>query len=193
MKSIDLIAQIIFTGFGWSVFFSCLLSVYKNEKFQKYNLIFSNTAVEIIRLAGIFWFLIILFQIGSAFNEPYIEGADTPIANRMFGPYWFIYWIWFLSFCIAPQLLWIAWLRKSTPIRMFIAILILLVKYSEQVIIFVTAYSRDYLPNGLAISYEALIFDALLKIACFVLFVFIIATVKGKPKQKAYPVLDEEN
>ncbi|HTM25101.1 MAG TPA: NrfD/PsrC family molybdoenzyme membrane anchor subunit [Vicinamibacterales bacterium] len=78
------------------------------------------------------------------------------ILNRMFGPYWFIYWI--LIFCniITPQWLWIRRVRTS-PLGLFLVAMVVNVgMWLERFVIVVTSLHRDFLPSSWGMYYPTI-------------------------------------
>jgi molybdopterin-containing oxidoreductase family membrane subunit len=70
------------------------------------------------------------------------------ILNRMFGPYWYMYWV--LIFCniITPQWLWFRKVR-TTPILLFaVAMVVNVGMWLERFVIVVTSLHRDFLPSS---------------------------------------------
>jgi molybdopterin-containing oxidoreductase family membrane subunit len=68
--------------------------------------------------------------------------------NRMLGPYAF--WYWALIFCnvLAPQILWSARVRRSTPLLFLVALVVLLGMWLERFVIVITSLHRDFLPSS---------------------------------------------
>jgi molybdopterin-containing oxidoreductase family membrane subunit len=70
------------------------------------------------------------------------------IANRMVGPYRFIYWS--LIFCniVSPQILWFRKARRSVPILFVMAMIVNVGMWLERFVIVVVSLHRDFLPSS---------------------------------------------
>jgi Ni/Fe-hydrogenase subunit HybB-like protein len=75
------------------------------------------------------------------------------ILNRMFGPYWFMYWT--LIFCniITPQWLWIRRVRTSTIGLFLVAMVVNVGMWLERFVIVVTSLHRDFVPAAWGMYY----------------------------------------
>jgi Ni/Fe-hydrogenase subunit HybB-like protein len=75
------------------------------------------------------------------------------ILNRMFGPYWPIYWTLVLCNIVTPQLLWIRKVR-TTPLLIFaVAMVVNVGMWLERFVIVVTSLHRDFLPSSWGMFY----------------------------------------
>ncbi len=68
--------------------------------------------------------------------------------NRMFGPYWWAYWIMMTANVISPQLFWFKKLRRSIAFTFVMSIIINIGMWFERFVIIVTSLSRDFLPSS---------------------------------------------
>jgi molybdopterin-containing oxidoreductase family membrane subunit len=68
--------------------------------------------------------------------------------NRMFGPYWFIFWAVILLNVVVTQLLWFRGVRTNTVALFAISLLINIGMWLERFMIVVTSLHRDYLPSS---------------------------------------------
>jgi Ni/Fe-hydrogenase subunit HybB-like protein len=80
------------------------------------------------------------------------------IKNRMFGPYWYMYWSLVLCNVIAPNLLWIKNLRQSVPFLFCISLVVSMGMWLERFVIIVTSLHRDFLPSSWGM-YKGTAFD----------------------------------
>src|SRR5438045_4716606 len=78
------------------------------------------------------------------------------IWNRMFGPYWYMYWT--LIFCniVTPQLLWIRRVRTSTLGLFYVAMVVNVGMWLERFVIVVTSLHRDFLPSSWGMYYPTI-------------------------------------
>lgn len=78
------------------------------------------------------------------------------IWNRMFGPYWYMYWT--LIFCniITPQFLWIRRVRTSTLGLFAVAMVVNVGMWLERFVIVVTSLHRDFLPSSWGMYYPTI-------------------------------------
>jgi molybdopterin-containing oxidoreductase family membrane subunit len=80
------------------------------------------------------------------------------IKNRMFGPYWYMYWLLILCNVVAPNLLWIKNLRLSVAFLFCISLVVSTGMWLERFVIIVTSLHRDFLPSSWGI-YKGTPFD----------------------------------
>ena len=75
------------------------------------------------------------------------EWEGFMIANRVTGPYWYMYAA--LIFCngVIPQTLWFTKVRTNIPLLFVIALIVNVGMWLERYVIVVTSLSRDYLPS----------------------------------------------
>jgi Ni/Fe-hydrogenase subunit HybB-like protein len=68
--------------------------------------------------------------------------------NRMFGPYWWAYWLLILCNVVSPNLLWIKNLRTNVPVLFLMSFVVSTGMWLERFVIIVTSLHRDYLPSS---------------------------------------------
>ena len=78
--------------------------------------------------------------------------------NRIFGPYWYMYWLLIICNIAAPQILWIKKYRESTVVLFIVSMFINVGMWLERFVIIVVSLHRDFLPSSWAI-YKPTIFD----------------------------------
>jgi len=78
--------------------------------------------------------------------------------NRMFGPYWFMYWLLILCNVAIPSLLWVKKLRDNLAVVFIISIIINLGMWLERFVIIVMSLNRDFTPSAWRMYYPT-IFD----------------------------------
>ncbi len=70
------------------------------------------------------------------------------IKNRMFGPYWWVYWIVIGCNIVLPQFMWVRRFRRNTLLLWFISIGVNVGMWLERYMIIVGGLHRDYLPSA---------------------------------------------
>jgi Ni/Fe-hydrogenase subunit HybB-like protein len=78
-------------------------------------------------------------------DERYDEFMTT---NRMFGPYWFVWWLLMACNIGVPQALWWRSVRTSPILLFVVALLVQVGMWTERFLIVVTSLHRDYLPSS---------------------------------------------
>jgi molybdopterin-containing oxidoreductase family membrane subunit len=78
------------------------------------------------------------------------------ILNRMFGPYWPIYWTLVLCNIVMPQFLWFRGVRTSTLGLFAIAMVVNVGMWLERFVIVVTSLHRDFLPSAWGMYYPTI-------------------------------------
>jgi Ni/Fe-hydrogenase subunit HybB-like protein len=68
--------------------------------------------------------------------------------NRMFGPYWWAYWLLILCNVVAPNLLWIKNLRTNVTVLFLMSFVVSTGMWLERFVIIVTSLHREYLPSS---------------------------------------------
>jgi Ni/Fe-hydrogenase subunit HybB-like protein len=68
--------------------------------------------------------------------------------NRIFGPYWWAYWLLILCNVVTPNLLWIKNLRTNVTVLFLMSFVVSIGMWLERFVIIVTSLHRDYLPSS---------------------------------------------
>lgn len=92
--------------------------------------------------------------------------------NRMFGPYWWSYWIMVSCNVIIPQLFWFKFFRTNIPAMFIISIFVNIGMWYERFVIVVTSLHRDFLPSSWGMWHPTL-YDWGALIGSFGMFFFI--------------------
>jgi molybdopterin-containing oxidoreductase family membrane subunit len=95
------------------------------------------------------------------------------ITNRMFGPYWWAYWLLILCNVVAPNLLWAKNLRTSVPFLFGMSFVVSIGMWLERYVIIVTSLQRDFLPSSWGM-YQGTVFDWAAFIGTIGLFVTLL-------------------
>jgi molybdopterin-containing oxidoreductase family membrane subunit len=167
--------------FGYIVFCVCILPLHYLKKelpLRKY-LVVANTLLASVSLLY-FIYRIILFQVGSMESGEFEEFAFN---NRVFGPYWFTYW----APVIAPlifQLLWIRRIRYSYTAVIFFALVAVVPCFLEEIVMWITAHFRDFLPSNWTIYTPEYIWGRLFQILTF-LYLFGITYLLLRKRLKS--------
>jgi molybdopterin-containing oxidoreductase family membrane subunit len=83
-------------------------------------------------------------------DEPFEQSMTV---NRMFGPYWPVYWTTLLCNVVIPQLLWFPFIRRKIVVLFVIAILVNVGMWAERFMIVITSLHRDFLPSSWGMYY----------------------------------------
>lgn len=78
-------------------------------------------------------------------GNPYESFA---FANRLFGDYWWAYWIMVSCNVISPQLIWFKKIRRSAVALFIISIFVNIGMWFERFVITVTSLHHDFLPSS---------------------------------------------
>src|SRR5881396_936182 len=78
--------------------------------------------------------------------------------NRVFGPYWYMYWALILFNILVPQALWFGTVRTNPVALFIIAICVNVGMWLERYVIVVVSLSRDFLPSSWGM-YSATVWD----------------------------------
>jgi len=172
-----------FTAFGLYSLLYLLLSIFiKKSLIKKVD----EQASKLISLIGILYFLtwiigtLIEFQ-----NSTAAENSHT--LDRMFGKYWFGYWLQPLIWILITQLLRVKKNRKNVLLRILFCLLLII--SIERFVIIVTSFHRDYLPSSwtmyssLEIYPSNFILELIAKIIYFLVFVGIFTLAELNVKK----------
>lgn len=178
--TLELIQIDLFTAFGLVTILYIFLSLFFKKPFLKYVDEESNRFISFI---GILYF--ITWIIGTIVELNILNEEDKSLlVNRMFGKYWFGFWIQPLLWFLITQLLRFKSIRKNILLRLIFTVLLLF--SIEKMVLFYTSIQRDYLPsswimyNDLGIYPSNLILELLMKITVFLLFVGIFFLITKK-------------
>ena len=95
------------------------------------------------------------------------------IANRMTGPYWYMYWSLILCNGVIPQLLWFKWVRMNIPLLFAISIVVNIGMWLERYVIIVTSLARDFLPSSWGM-YSGTMWDWMTYVGTLGLFAWLL-------------------
>lgn len=181
-ENILLLLQIItidfFTAFGIYTILFLIVSLFV-KKPQLY--IVDQEAVHLISFVGILYFLVWLIGIFVFYAESNSDD-QTQMINRMFGKYWFGFWLQPILWFTLTQLLRFKKVKKNAILRVIISFL--LIVSIERFIILLTTFHRDYLPstwtmyNDIGIYPSNFFLSLVMKVMLFLLFVGIYYFVK---------------
>jgi molybdopterin-containing oxidoreductase family membrane subunit len=76
--------------------------------------------------------------------------------NRMFGPYWPLYWLLLACNCLIPQVLWFKAARQNVALLFVVAVLVNVGMWAERFVIVVTSLHRDFLPSSWGMYYPTI-------------------------------------
>lgn len=185
-ENILLLLQIItvdfFTAFSLYTFLFLIVSIFTKKPILKK---IDEEANGFISFAGVIYFTVWIIGIFVFYADSNTE-EQTSMLNRMFGKYWFGYWVQPLLWVSLTQLLRIKTIRKNVLLRILFSFL--LIFSIEKYVIMMVAFHRDYLPsswtmyNDLSIYPSNFFLMLLAKILMFLLFVGIYHLIKSRIK-----------
>jgi molybdopterin-containing oxidoreductase family membrane subunit len=140
------VAGAIFSGFAMVLTLMLVTrKVYKLEHYitmehiEMMNIIVMVTG-SIVGIAYITEFFMAWYS-----QVPYEQYA---FINRMFGPYWWAYWMMMTCNVVSPQLFWFKKVRTNLVITFVLSIVVNVGMWFERFVIIVTSLHRDYLPSS---------------------------------------------
>lgn len=181
MGIIQLIIDSIFFGFAAYSLAFVLLNFHISFNF-KLGENLDHSATLLFRIAGMIYLIIwiIIFNIA-------ITDDEHRLVNRMFGPYWYGFWMYPVTNLGVSQLFWIRKIRNSKAYRIIFSIALLFVMSYEKIVIIVTSLHRDFLPGNL-VSFgltNNMFLNWLVKIGIFGLALFLTDLLVTKRKKAA--------
>lgn len=171
-----------FISFGLFTILYLFFSIFiKNSTIKKID----EESSQFISFIGIIYLIVWITGIFIQLNI-LNEEDKTSLLNRMFGKYWFGYWVQPLLWISITQLLRIKAIRKNIILRILFSILLIL--SIERIIIIITSFHRDYLPSSWTMYSDFQLYPSnimlslLLKIILFLTFVGIFHLINKKIK-----------
>ena len=161
------VAGAIFSGFGMVL----TLLIILREVFRLKDYITINhleNMAKVITLTG----SLVGLAYATEFFIAWYSGSEMEgfvFINRMFGPYWWAYWIMVSCNVISPQLFWFKKIRTNVYALWIIAIFVNIGMWFERYVIVVTSLHRDFLPSSWDL-YVLTIHDYLIMLGSFGLF-----------------------
>ncbi|HEX9979044.1 MAG TPA: hypothetical protein VGB50_00600 [Flavobacterium sp.] len=179
---LEIIRVDIFIAFGLCSILYLILSLCSRKAIVK---TFDLYACKTVVYSGIIFFLVWIAVVLSA----YIEGAPDDrlgMTQRMFGPYWFGYWLQPLLYIILSQILRLKKVRKQIVLRILIALVFIITV--EQFVILITSFHRDYLPSSyrMNMSTSELVVGLVFKLLLFVVLTSLLYLYDVKVKSKIF-------
>ncbi len=172
---IRLLFDSIFLGFAW---FSIILVINRisiKNQFKVLGEAVDNSAIYLVRYTGLLFLIYTTFS--SLGSIRYSEYEKYSIINRMFGSFWFGFWIYPFAYSVLTQLLWVKGMRSNNAIRLLIALILIIALSIEKLIILVTSLNRDYIESGWTFmikeSIGTMVSNWLLKLLIFATLVLI--------------------
>lgn len=180
----DLLFQSCFLGFSLLTIILIVISaITKNDKTKTFIIGLDEASVFTVQLAGIVFFIVSLIYVYTDFTES--EESRYSILNRMFGPYWFGYWLYPFSYIFLTQLLWIKSIKNIKWFRIIFALIILFTVSIERITIVITSFHMDYL-SGVGYASNSYLFTVLFflnllsKLGYFLLIVAVVYLIKSR-------------
>lgn len=174
-----LLKSILF-GFGvYSIFILLIKPLFSDAtkiKIEK----FDNSACSIIPVIGLIYLLNWLGTLFFQYNNLEDSAEIYQLKSRLFGTYWFGYWLQ-PSLFLSSQLLWFKKLRKIIVIRFLIA---LTLTFSIERIIYLTSLHRDFMPSTWSVSLLSKIIEWIWSIGIFTFVTIIFDLIKTRLKIK---------
>lgn len=173
----------VFIGFGIVIPIVALLRTSNLKKFAVKEA-FVLTAVQVLRLAGIIYFVLFCIDAYFQYKRPYSVAMGVTLESPLFGKYWMLEWFGPIMYLLLSQLFWLRklYIKKAALITLAIMLLIL---PSEKLVIIITSFHRDYLPSSWTMYNSTFIPEILLNIIIFIFMVFAVMTATGKVKKLA--------
>ncbi|MBP1224694.1 hypothetical protein JOD96_003277 [Flavobacterium sp. 1355] len=179
----ELILLDFFSAYGLTTILFLILSLFIKKNFLKKVDVHSNHFISFIGIVYlIVWIIATIVEL--YFRE---EESRNYLLNRMFGKYWFGFWLQPLIWFSITQLLRFKTIQKNILFRLIFSFL-LIISIEKMVIIF-TSFHRDYLPSSWTMYNDSGIYPSniflvlLMKISIYLLSVRIYFAISQKIKE----------
>lgn len=168
----------LFTSYGLMTILILILSIFIKKDIVKKIDEYSNRLISFIGiLYSIVWIIIILIELNNIDPESRIE-----LINRMFGKYWFGFWLQPLLWFSLSQLLRFKSVQKNVLLRLIFSFLFIF--SIEKMIMIIVSFHRDYLPSSWTMYssiYPSNIFlELLLRISIFLILIGVYTIIDKK-------------
>jgi Ni/Fe-hydrogenase subunit HybB-like protein len=120
------------------------------------------------------------------------------VANRMFGPFAYMFWLLILCNVLAPQVFWVKSNRTNVILTWVVSVLINVGMWSERFVIVVVSLHRDFLPSSWAMYKPTwvdfgLLFGTISFFGTlFLLFLRFLPAISATETKELYKELTEE-
>lgn len=182
---LTIILESIFVGFGIVIPILSLIRT-SNLKAIEVKDLFMLTGVQMVRVAGILYFILFAVQaIGWYSGEPQND-LERRMKMMMFSASWMYVWYKPLVLLLLTQLFWIKRLftRKAPRIIFAIMLLVLPTLASQQFIMTIISLHRDgVLPSNWNINIGTILLQYLLNVIVFTFIAFTVILAGGKLKK----------
>lgn len=137
---------------------------------------FIDTAIKLLRVSGIaylFFFMLDTYMLNIQLGGDFL--------NHIIGAYWLYYWFSPIMYLFLSQLLWIKKLSSKKSGLIIFSLLLLLLP-SQKLLVFITAFHRDYLPSGYTMYSSGIMIEFVLNIIVFIFTILTITLLTNKLK-----------
>lgn len=166
-----------FSAYGLTTILILLLSILVKNNFLKK---FDYSSSRFISFIGVLYLIVWIIGIIIDFNIRDQEGKNY-LLQRMFGRYWFGFWLQPILWFSITQLLRFRTIQKNIFLRLLFSFVLIL--SIEKIVMLTDSFSNDYLPSSWTMSssiYPSNIFlEILLKITVFILFVTVFIAIEN--------------
>ncbi|WP_395047044.1 hypothetical protein [Flavobacterium sp.] len=171
---VNIIYVDFFIGFGLYSLLYLIVSLFIKNK-TKINFV-DKIAADLVVFAGIIFFVSWIIGLYFTFQE-ITEEEKHSILNRMFGKYWFGYWLQPILWIFTTQILRIEKIRNSKILRLIFSFIFIL--SIERFTIILVSIHRDYIGSSFEMGMfnflkAEYIFQILIKITMYLLFAVIL-------------------
>ncbi|OOV25048.1 hypothetical protein BXU11_15980 [Flavobacterium sp. LM5] len=175
-----------FIGFGLYSILYLIVSLFIKNK-AKINFV-DKIATNLVVFAGIIYFTSWIIGIYFTFQE-ITEEEKQSVLNRMFGKYWFGYWLQPILWIFTTQILRIDKIRDSKILRFIFSLIFIL--SIERFIIILTSIHRDYIGTSFEMEIFTFlnveyVYQILIKIIMYLLFAVILHFTTEQLKKIKY-------
>lgn len=171
---LNILLKSIFVGFGIIIPILALIKT-SHLKALEFKDLFILTAVQAVRIAGIFYFIL-----AAKDAYAYFFDGTSYMASNVAGSVYILHT--FLPPVITLLLTQLFWIKKlyMKKAALITFALLLVILPSQRVMFFVTSLHRDYLPSSWSMDPVDMIIEALLNIIVFIFIIIPIIVAGGK-------------
>jgi hypothetical protein len=174
----ELILIDFFTAYGLTTILYLVLSIFiKNQLIKQVD----EQSNRFISFVGVIY--LIVWMISTVIDLSSVdEESKTSLLNRMFGEYWFGFWLQPLLWFSITQLLRFKAIRRNILLRLVFSFFLIL--SIERIVIIITSFHRDYLPSSWSmyssIYPSNILIELPIRISIFLIFVGFFVFINRK-------------
>ncbi|MBA9077038.1 hypothetical protein ACFFGQ_17205 [Rufibacter quisquiliarum] len=179
------ITESYFVGFGVFYLLGYLVSYSRKDSDTIFSPNIEASMLLAVKWAGFLYLPILILE--AFWNNEFslVDDSYFAVINRMFGPYWFYFWLKPILFLVATSFLWSKKVRASRFTLLLIAFLLLFTHFLFDRISSLPLLNRDFLPSSWTIISKESFFERLLAFSCHLVIFAVSILIVSRLRREA--------